>query len=66
MGLLPAIVLAYGLLARREEKRVTEQFGEEYRAYQRRVPMFFPCLGQWRWLVRHSNIAADKGGQSPG
>lgn len=42
VGLFPLIVLVYVLLARREEKRVTEEFGEEYRAYQQRVPMFFP------------------------
>lgn len=42
VALFPVIVLAYGLLARREEKHVLEQFGEEYRAYQRRVPMFIP------------------------
>lgn len=36
------IVLAYTLLARKEEKRMLDQFGDEYRAYQRRVPMFVP------------------------
>jgi len=60
VGLFPVIVLAYGLLARREEKRVLEQFGDEYRAYQQRVPMFFPRPGQWRQLVERSNMAVDK------
>lgn len=54
VGLFPVIVLAYGLLARNEEKRVLEQFGDEYRAYQRRVPMFIPRIGQWRKLVEGS------------
>ncbi len=58
--LFPVIVLAYGLLARSEEKRVVEAFGEKYRAYQQRVPMFFPRMGQWRQLVEQSNIN-DKG-----
>ena len=58
--LLPIIVLAYGLLARSEEKKVTEQFGDEYRAYQKQVPMFFPRMGQWRRLVSSASMFADK------
>jgi len=54
--LFPVIVLAYGLLARSEEKRVIEQFGQEYIDYRRRVPMFLPRMGQWRQLVERSNI----------
>jgi len=57
VGLLPIIVLAYSLLARSEEKRVLEQFGDEYRAYQAQVPMFIPRPGQWRKLVRRSGDA---------
>jgi len=55
VGLFPVIVLAYGLLARSEEKRVLEQFGEKYRDYQQQVPRFFPRLGLWRQLVERSN-----------
>jgi len=66
VGLFPAIVLVYVLLARSEEKRVVEQFGEEYRAYRRQVPAFFPRVGQWRQLVERSNMAADKDEQPPG
>ncbi len=53
----PLIVLAYVLLARREEKRVIEEFGDEYRAYRQRVPMFFPRMGQWKQLIAQSNPA---------
>ena len=38
----PVIVLAYALLARKEERQMIEKFGDEYREYQRRVPMFIP------------------------
>lgn len=38
----PVIVIAYGLLARKEERRMLDELGDEYRAYQRRVPMFIP------------------------
>jgi len=38
----PVIVLAYGLLARREEREMLAKFGDEYRDYQERVPMFIP------------------------
>ena len=36
------IFVAYTLLARKEERTMLDQFGDEYRAYQQRVPMFFP------------------------
>ena len=38
----PVIVLAYTLLSRREERQMLDKFGDEYREYQRRVPMFIP------------------------
>ncbi len=52
--IFPVIVLAYFLLARSEERKVVEQFGDEYRAYQARVPMFIPRPGQWQQLIRSS------------
>lgn len=55
--LFPIIVGAYVHLAYREETKMIEQFGDEYRAYQRRVPMFFPRWGEWGRLfgARHSS-----------
>ena len=38
----PIIVFAYTMLARKEERQMLKKFGDEYRAYQRRVPMFIP------------------------
>ena len=51
VALFPVIVLVYVLLARSEEKRVLAEFGDEYRAYQERVPMFLPRWGQWGQLI---------------
>jgi len=39
-------------VARSEQKRMVEQFGEKYRAYQQQVPMFFPPVSQWRQFVK--------------
>lgn len=61
VGLFPIIVLAYTLLARSEEKRMLAKFGDEYRAYQKRVPMFLPRPGQWRELAAKSNPPRDFG-----
>ncbi|MFQ6004178.1 MAG: methyltransferase family protein [Woeseia sp.] len=65
VGLFPVIVLAYGLLASREEKRMVAQFGEEYLAYQRRVPMLLPRSGQWRRLVERSRMADETDKHTP-
>jgi protein-S-isoprenylcysteine O-methyltransferase Ste14 len=52
--LFPAIVLVYTLLAYREERKMLEKFGEQYRAYQERVPMFFPGRRGWRQFIESS------------
>ncbi|MEA3246894.1 MAG: isoprenylcysteine carboxylmethyltransferase family protein, partial [Gemmatimonadota bacterium] len=52
VGLFPVIVAAYALLARSEERRVLARFGDEYRAYRDRVPMFVPRWGTWRTLAK--------------
>lgn len=56
----PAIVVAYVLLARREEKKVLAEFGDEFLIYQQQVPMFFPRFGQWKALVKGSSVAEDQ------
>lgn len=60
VGLFPIIVLAYTLLARKEERNTIEQFGETYIAYQQRVPMFIPLKGKWRQFVERSNVSSDE------
>ncbi len=40
--LFPVIIAAYYTLARKEEKVMIKSFGDEYRAYVKKVPMFFP------------------------
>lgn len=52
VGLFPLIVLAYWALARREEKEMVQRFGDAYRDYQRRVPMFVARLGRLRHASR--------------
>jgi protein-S-isoprenylcysteine O-methyltransferase Ste14 len=51
VALFPVIILAYVLLARSEERKMLNQFGEEYHTYRLRVPGFIPRWGQWRNLV---------------
>tara|TARA_R110002111_G_scaffold88599_2_gene138285 strand:- start:2676 stop:3332 length:657 start_codon:yes stop_codon:yes gene_type:complete len=51
VALFPIIVLAYYLLARSEERKVEDEFGEAYRDYRKRVPMFIPRWGEWRKLA---------------
>jgi protein-S-isoprenylcysteine O-methyltransferase Ste14 len=40
--MFPVLVTMYVRLARREEKEVTEEFGDEYRRYAAKTPAFFP------------------------
>lgn len=54
VALFPIIVIAYTLLAYREEKRMLKEFGEQYRAYKARTPMFFPGRHQWRQFLKLS------------
>lgn len=54
VGLMPLIVVAYYWLARKEEKEMLRSFGDRYRDYMRRVPMFVPRWGQWRRLAGES------------
>lgn len=60
LALFPIIVWAYVRLARKEEAKLIEQFGDEYRAYQRRVPMFFPRRQEWRRLLAPQYTSAEE------
>lgn len=51
VALFPIIVAAYYLLARSKECKVEDEFGDAYRAYRGRVPMFIPRWGQWRAMI---------------
>lgn len=59
VGLFPVIVVAYFMLARKEEQKVIEEFGNTYLDYQKRVPMFIPVKGRRRQLFERSNVSAD-------
>jgi protein-S-isoprenylcysteine O-methyltransferase Ste14 len=65
VALFPAIVLSYFLLARSEERKIVEQFGDEYRAYRKRVPMFIPRWGQWRKLATTRSNTPPRVFQAP-
>ncbi len=52
VGLFPVIVLAYVLLARKEEEKVIKEFGEEYLKYKRTVPAFWPLRGNLKALLK--------------
>ena len=54
IALFPVIVLVYVRLARKEEKKVIEEFGEEYLEYRRHVPMFLPVKGKWKQFIENS------------
>ena len=64
VALFPIIVLVYVLLARSEERKVVEEFGDEYLAYRRRVPMFIPRWGQWPKLLTMRNSTPEAGDES--
>lgn len=52
LALSPVIIWAYVRLARREEARLIERFGDAARDYQRQVPMFIP-----RWSTLRPPIS---------
>lgn len=51
VGLLPLIMTAYVLQARREERRMFDSHGAAYAAYRNTTPMFLPRWGSWRELA---------------
>jgi protein-S-isoprenylcysteine O-methyltransferase Ste14 len=42
--MFPVLLVVYVRLAKREEQRALEEFGEHYRDYQGRVPAWLPSL----------------------
>jgi protein-S-isoprenylcysteine O-methyltransferase Ste14 len=50
--LFPVVVLVYYRLARKEERAMLARFGEEYRTYIQRVPMFLPTVRHLSQLVQ--------------
>ena len=55
-SMLPVLLVMYWRLAKREEREVEAEFGEQYRRYSREVPAFVPRLNsvlrssaQWPW-----------------
>lgn len=57
LAAFPIVVVAYVLLARKEERQMLDRFGAEYREYQRRVPMFVPRRQEWHRLFQLSPSA---------
>ena len=62
VALFPLIVVAYFMLARKEEREMVQRFGDTYRTYQQQVPMFIPRWGRWGQMVETSR--ADSRGNN--
>lgn len=58
LAAFPIVVIAYVLLARKEEWQMIEKFGDDYREYQQRIPMFLPHWGDWRKLFGSNGASA--------
>jgi len=43
--MFPVLVFVYYRLSKREESEIVKQFGDEYRRYAEKTPMFIPKLG---------------------
>lgn len=56
LAMVPAIVIAYVMLAYKEERQMIEKFGDQYREYRQRVPMFFPHWRDWRKLINGREV----------
>ena len=52
-------------VARNEDNRLLEQFGEEFRAYRHRVPIFIPRWGHRREFASLRRLAAEAPGHAP-
>lgn len=60
LAAFPLIVLAYVTLAWKEERQMFGQFGDEYREYQRQVPMFLPRPADWQRFSDYLASAAHE------
>jgi protein-S-isoprenylcysteine O-methyltransferase Ste14 len=54
VGLFPIIVLAYTLVAFKEEQKMIDYFGDAYLEYKGSVPMLFPRRGKWKRFINNS------------
>lgn len=61
----PLLAFAYVHLARSEERAMLARFGETYRLYAARTPMFFPPLAQWRAYLRAQPVQRIVVGRPP-
>ncbi len=52
VAMWPILMFMYYRLARREEKEMESQFADQYAAYRRQVPMFFPRLSLASQVVK--------------
>lgn len=59
VGMFPLVIVVFTWLARKEERDMIDKFGEDYRTYQRNVPMFIPHWNQWRDIVTESRSSGD-------
>ena len=53
MGATLALVFAYYHLSKKEESDMVRMFGEEYRKYVERTPMFIPRLKRTTYYHAH-------------
>jgi protein-S-isoprenylcysteine O-methyltransferase Ste14 len=62
-----ALTLYMAIAALFEERDLASHFGDAYRAYQRRVPMFIPRLGRGnKGVAPQATVEACEGLQTPG
>jgi protein-S-isoprenylcysteine O-methyltransferase Ste14 len=54
LTLFPFIILIYYNLARKEERKMKQIFGDEYLHYMKSVPMFFPSKKNWKQFIEES------------
>lgn len=47
----PLLIFAYVRLARFEERKALDEFGESYQKYIGRTPAFFPPINQWKAFI---------------